>query len=448
MQENQKKIRSDIFAVAIPMIVSAVSIPLLGIVDTAILGHLDSPVYLASINVGVTIFNMLFWSMAFLRMSTTGLVAQAHGKNDLVLVQKRLSQALAVALVLSFIFLIFKDFILLLALQLASNGGRVAELASEYYSVRIISAPATLTLMVLSGYFLALQQTKKVLVLVSLNQFLNMILDYVFVMEWGWGLKGVAWGSLISEYLALLCGVMFLQKQGFDLKHWVLVFNSIKSWKDVRDLFSVNRDIFIRTLCLIAVFTMMTKGSANLGEITLAANVVLMNFFYFMSYGLDGFAHAIESLCGKYYGAGDFQKFKQTLKQTFKISAWIALGFALFYGIFGEMIVSWLTSLQTVQSEASKYIFWMVIIALISMPSFVYDGVFVATTEAKIMRNTMVLAVIFCYIPLWYLCRPLGNHGLWLAFGGFFLIRTLSVHFYYRQWQKNWQTQLKNNSAT
>lgn len=434
---------NNIFSVALPMILAAVSIPLLGIVDTAILGHLESPVYLASINIGVTIFNILFWGMGFLRMSTTGMVAQAYGQSDHQKVEIKLSQALLVALTISFILLIFKDILISIILPLIANGGQAAELAKEYYSIRIFSAPATLTLLVLSGYFLALQQTNKVLVLVTVNQIVNMVLDYYFVMELKLGIQGVAWGSVISEYLALFAGVFFLYSQGFNLKKWLLIFQYLRKPKSLSEFLSVNRDIFIRTVCLVTVFTMMTKGSANQGELTLAVNAVLMNFFYFMSYALDGFAHAVESICGKYYGSKNYKKFHQVLGLIFKISFLISMLFALFYLVFGQSIINRLTSLMTVQTEAGHYIYWIIAVVVVSMPSFVYDGVFVATTEAKIMRNTMVVATIFCYIPLWFFGKPYGNHGLWMAFLGFFIIRSLAVHIYYLKWKQNWKISIQ-----
>jgi len=427
-----------IFAIAIPMILSAISIPFLGIVDTVILGHLDFPIYLASINVGATIFNVLFWGFGFLKMSTTGLIAQSYGKHDVVNINKQLTQALIIAIVIAFMLLVFQKVIGVYALKLTSQGGQVATMAGEYFYIRIWSAPATLLIYVFFGYFLAIQESKKVLLIMLVNQVGNMVLDYVFVMEWHWGIAGVAYGSLLSEYAAVLLGIYFLFKSGYklpsiqQLKHW-LTPNA-----EMKQFFVLNRDIFIRTLCLMAVFALMTKGSARLGELSLAGNAVLLNFFYLMSYGLDGFAHAVESLCGQAYGANDKKEFKQILKQVFVISFIIALFSSIIYLLFGQEIVSLLTSIQEVKDYANVYIIWLVIIPIIAMPSFVYDGLFVATTEARIMRNSMVMATIFCYIPLWYLLRGYGNHGLWMAFLSFFIVRSTAIHIYYLKWIKKW----------
>ena len=427
-----------ILSIALPMILSAISVPMLGIVDTAILGHLDTPLYLAAINIGTTIFNVLFWGFGFLKMSTTGLIAQSYGENNQSNINMQLFQALVMALIIAVLLLVFKHWIGVFAIKLTAQGGRVAEMAAEYFYIRIMSAPATLLIYVFMGYFLAIQQANKVLLIMLVNQVGNMVLDYVFVMEFHWGIAGVAYGSIISEYAALLLGMCFLVKSNFTLPN----FPQLKLWLapnvEIKKFFVLNRDIFIRTLCLMIVFTMMTKGSARLGEVSLAANAVLLNFFYLMSYGLDGFAHAVESLCGQAFGAKNQKALKQILQHVFIISLIIASLFSFIYLFFGQEIVSLLTSIKEVQNYASHYIIWLVIIPVIAIPSFVYDGLFIATTEAKIMRNSMVMATIFCYIPLWYLLRNFDNHGLWMAFLGFFVVRTTLIHLYYKKWMKDW----------
>ncbi len=442
-EDNNLNQYRSIFAVAIPMILSAISIPMLGIVDTAILGHLDTPIYLAAINIGTTIFNILFWGFGFLRMSTTGLIAQSFGESNKEKINLQLSQALLVAVGIALLLIIFQVWIGEIALKLMSEGGQVANLASSYFEIRILSAPAALVIYVLSGYFLAIQQAKKVLIIMLVNQVGNMLLDYLFVVHYQLHIEGVAYGSVISEYLAVFIGMILVFKSDFNFKYILQHIAEIIKYSEIKDFFLLNRDIFIRTLCLMLVFAMMTKGSARLGELSLAANAVLLNFFYLMSYALDGFAHAVESLCGQAYGAKENLKLKQLLVKVFKISLLIAFGFSGVYLLLGNQIVSWLTSIQEVRNYASIYLPWLIIIPFIAMPSFVYDGLFVATTEAKIMRNSMVLATLFCYIPLWYGLRDYGNHGLWMAFLGFFIVRSLAVHFYYMGWIKNWEKQLE-----
>lgn len=425
----------NIFAIAVPMILSAITIPMLGIVDTAILGHLDTPIYLAAINIGATIFNVLFWGFAFLKMSTTGLISQSFGEHNTKKINQQLTQALGIAVFIAVVLLIFQVWIGEFAIYITSEGGGAAELAKKYFSIRIFSAPATLIIYVLFGYFLAIQQTKKVLAIMLVNQVGNMLLDYIFVMEFNWNIAGVAWGSLLSEYAAVFLGIYFLYGSGFRYTK-----RELRDKKEMKSFFILNRDIFIRTLCLMTVFALMTKGSSRLGEIALAANAVLLNFFYLMSYGLDGFAHAVESLCGQAYGARNKKVMQQIIKHVFVISFIIAAVFSLLYAVFGRELVALLTSIAVVQGYAHDYIIWLIVVPIIAMPSFVYDGLFIATTEAKIMRNSMVIATIFCYIPLWYVLQKFDNHGLWMAFLSFFVIRSTAIHLYYKKWIRNWDT--------
>ncbi|MCF6288916.1 MAG: MATE family efflux transporter [Proteobacteria bacterium] len=427
-----------IFTIAIPMVLSAISVPLLGIVDTAILGHLDSPLYLAAINIGTTVFNILFWGFAFLKMSTTGMIAQSFGSNQTAKITQQLTQALVIAVFIAMVLLLFRSPIGEFAIKLTANGGEVAIMAQEYYTIRIISAPATLILYVLFGYFLAIQQTKKILWIMLLNQVGNMVLNYIFVMQYHWGIAGVAYGSIISEYAALVLGLYYLFRLKFKFKNIFFLKQIFNNKSEIKLFFALNRDIFIRTLCLMIVFALMTKGSARLGNLSLAANAVLLNFFYLMSYGLDGFAHAVESLCGAAYGRKNKVLLKKILQQVFIISFVIAGFFSLSYWIFGNNIVSLLTSIEDVQNYASHYIIWLVIIPIVAMPSFVYDGLFIATTQAKIMRNSMLVATLFCFIPLWYWLRIYGNHGLWMSFLGFFIVRSTLIHLYYLKWIRNW----------
>ncbi|MCF6288758.1 MAG: MATE family efflux transporter [Proteobacteria bacterium] len=427
-----------IFTIAIPMILSAISIPMLGIVDTVILGHLDSPKYLAAINVGATIFNVLFWGFGFLKMSTTGLIAQSLGENNQNKINLQLTQALLIAVIIALALLILQKWLGYYLIRFTSSQGIVADMAHEYFAIRIFSAPATLIIYVFVGYFLAIQKSKVVLIIMLVNQVGNMLLDYILVMKFNYGIAGVAYGSLISEYLALLTGFYYL----FKTKYKAPQLQQLKDWlsqkEEIKQFFMLNRDIFIRTLCLMTVFALMTKGSARLGELSLAGNAVLLNFFYLMSYGLDGFAHAVESLCGKCYGARDKKQFKAIIRSAFILSFTVAISFSLLYLLFGKQLINLLTSIESVQNYSYDYILWLVIIPLIALPSFVYDGIFVATTNAKIMRNSMVIATIFCYIPLWYLLRRFDNHGLWIAFLGFFIVRSTSIHLYYRKWIKQW----------
>ncbi len=428
-----------IFAIALPMIASAISVPLLGIVDTAILGHLDSPQYLAAINMATTIFNILFWGFGFLKMSTTGLIAQSYGKGNFKQSDLQLSQALGIALFISIVIIALNYPIAKFSLFSLDAEPNISHLTLEYYHIRIFSAPATLMIYVFMGYFLAISQAKKVLSIMLVNQVGNMLFDYLLVIQFPLGMAGVAFGSLLSEYLALLLAFYYLAQSSYKVPKLSVFYHWLTNTSDLKQFFALNRDIFIRTLCLMLVFALMTKGSSRLGEITLAANAVLLNFFYFMSYATDGFAHAVESLCGQAYGRGDKKGLVLVVNRVFIIALTLASLFSLVYLVFGEEIVRLLTSLKEVQNYASQYLLWLAIIPMVATASFVYDGVFVATTQGKIMRNSMLLATFFAYLPLWYLLQTYENHGLWLAFLGFFIVRTTTVHVYFKLWIKTWK---------
>jgi len=425
----------EIFAIAGPMIASALSVPLLGVVDTAILGHLESPVYLGAITIGVTAFNLLLWGLGFLRMSTTGLVAQAYGRDDLAAVARHLTLALALASALAVLLMALAPFWTDPLLHwFASDQPRLQSLAKTYLIWRLWSLPASLWLFVIMAYFLATQRAYRVLQLMLVSQVGNMLLDYFFVMHWHWKIEGVAAGSVISEYLALLLGLWHVQRSG--------VFKALpadfrRQWarhrKAFRQLLVFNRDIFIRTLCLMLVFAFFTRQSASQGEVILAANAVLLNFFYLASYGLDGFAHAVESLAGRYYGKGDYKALRQVIRDVFVVS-WLVAGIlSVAYWMAGEWLIAVLTDLPMVRLASMQYLQWVVLLPVVAVASFVYDGLCVATLQTRVMRNSMVIATLLCFLPLWWALRPLGNDGLWLAFLGFFVVRGLAIHWYFRR---------------
>jgi MATE family multidrug resistance protein len=425
----------EILAIALPMIASALSVPLLGVVDTAIMGHLDSPVYLGAINVGVTAFNLFLWGLGFLRMSTTGLVAQAHGRGDRAAVARHLVQALLLALALAMTLLLLAPFwIDPLIRWFASDHGAVQALASTYMHWRLWSLPASLWLFVMMAFFLAIQRARVVLQLMLVSQVGNMLLDYFLVVHWHWKIEGVAAGSVISEYLALLLGLWHLARirilQALPKTFW-------RQWRlqrrELLQLLAFNRDIFIRTVCLMFVFAFFTRQSASQGEVILAANAVLLNFFYLASYGLDGFAHAVESLAGHYYGRGDKNALRQVIRDVFTVSWAVAAALSASYWLAGEGMIHLLTDLPAVRHASMEYLRWVVLLPLVAVASFVYDGLCVATLQTRVMRNSMLVATLFCFVPLWMMLRSLGNDGLWLAFLAFFIVRGLAIHLYFKR---------------
>lgn len=418
--------------VAVPMVLSAISIPMLGIVDTAILGRLDSEIYLGAVNVGSSGLNMLLWGLGFLRMSTTGLAAQAHGASQDEQLGLILTRGMAVACLLGLALLLLQPVLIPLQLWVLSNGGSVAVLAEQYMQIRYLALPMSLLLFVMNGYFLAVGQAGKVLALMLTSQLSNMVLDYVLVMHFDMAVAGVAWGSLISETLAMMLGLYWLLgSSATQSSQWRQLLND--RWSVWAAYFSLNRDIFIRTLCLIAVFVMMTKQSAVQGDLVLAANAVLMNFFYLTTYGLDGYAHAVESICGRQMGKGDAKGIRDSLQASLVFSLLMALAFVLCFGVWGQTIIALLTDLPDVVAMANQYLPWLVVLPLLSMHSFIYDGFCIGTTQTRVMRQAMLVSVLLAFIPLlwllWHFFPDSKNHMLWLSFTVFFVVRGLSMYW-------------------
>lgn len=427
----------QIHRIALPMMAASVSVPLLGVVDTAILGHLDSSVYLAAVNIGATAMNMLIWGFGFLRMSTVGLVAQAAGRGDWGVSAAHLARALSVAILLG-LFVVFSQFLWLPALLwLLADGGESEVLARHYLEIRIWSVPFHLLLFVVNGYFLAVDRARLVLWLTLISQVGNMLLDYLLVMVFHLDVRGVAWGSLISQGIAAAFGISWLISQGhINFELW----RQRRQWwqrNHLTSLFNLNSDVFIRTLCLMTVFALMTRFSAEQGALILAVNAVLLNFFYVTSYALDGYAHAIESISGRLYGQRDWSALNTAVTSVFNVSAVVALFMSVLFVLTGQSLVALLTDIDAVRNNTGPYLMWVYLLPVAAMLGFIYDGLCVGMTASKIMRNAMLVATLATFIPFWYISGFLfpgldTNHRLWGAFTLFFIVRGLMMHFMVR----------------
>lgn len=421
------------------MMAASISVPLLGIVDTAILGHLDSPAYLAAVNVGSSAMNLLIWGFGFLRMSTVGLVAQADGANNKILRSEHLIRALTVALALGMLVVSTQRLWLPWLMALLADGSSSVALAQDYLDIRLWSVPFHLLLFVINGYFLAVGRVSRVLYLTLVGQLVNMLLNYLLVMVYHLDVRGVAWGSLISQCLAASMGIYWLLKERhLNLTQWV----NVTSWwqrAHLWALFHLNKNVFIRTLCLMTVFALMTRFSAQQGTLTLAVNALLLNFFYLTSYALDGYAHAIESISGRLFGQRDWQALKMATTSVVKISWLVAVAISLLFWLSGEFIVNLLTDLHAVRRSAYDYLVWCYLLPIIAMLGFVYDGLCVGITASKVMRDAMLIATFLVFIPAWYGSgwllpqANLENHRLWAAFSLFFLARGLLMRSMYRR---------------
>lgn len=423
---NKRFSHRQVLALALPMILSNISTPLLGLVDTAVLGHLDSEQFLAAVALGGVIFSFIFWGFGFLRMGTTGLTAQAFGEEDKSELNAVLMRALVLALVICGLIFLFKQEIGQVSFYLLQSSAGVEALALRYFQIRIWSAPATLGMYVLLGWFIGQLNVKVPLLVVLITNISNIILDVLLVYQFNMLLEGVALASVISEYIGFTVALLIAIRQ--LRKNSSLWLNG--QWLDIakfKAMLVVNSHIFIRTWCLISVFAFFTVQSAKMGDLVLAVNAVLLNFQSFMAYALDGFAHAAEALVGKAAGAKNKLMFRQAVATAGLWSCAVAVVFSVFYLSLGPQIIVLLTGLEAVQKMANEYLFWLVIMPLVSFVCYLFDGIFVGAMMTKAMRNTMLFSLFVVFLPVWYFTRFMGNHGLWLAMTAFMLARGLSM---------------------
>lgn len=421
-----------VWRIAGPMILSAVTTPLLGIVDTAVVGHLEQAWYLGGVAVGGTIFATLFMGFNFLRMGTTGLTAQAYGAGSDNGVRESLGQPAVAAVMLAALLLVLRQPIIDVAMVLLAPGPEVAEQARLYFAIRIFSAPASLLNYVLIGWLLGMQNARGPLAMVLTINIINILLDLWFVLGLGWRVEGVAAATLIAEIAGLAVGGLFIRQELRDRRG---------DWSEIRladprryaRLLDVNGNLFIRTMALMFVFAFITARGARLGDTVLAANAVLMNFQMLLAYALDGMAHAAEALVGKAAGARDRAGLLRAVARTLRWSLGMAVAFTFAYLVAGTRLIDVMTGIDTVRETARVYLPWLIASPLISVWSFLYDGVYVGITRSREMMAVMVLATVGLFLPVWYLFADLGNQALWLAFTVFMLGRGLGMHLWFKR---------------
>ena len=423
---------SDIWRIALPMLLSNLSIPLLGLVDTAVLGHLDQPWYLAAVAIGAMVFSTLYNGVNFLRMGTTGVAAQGFGRNDAETVVRSLREAMLVALAIAALMIGLAPLIRDAALALVRPEAAVTAEAARYFDIRIFSAPATLATYVIVGWFLGLANARVPLIITLVVNVTNIVLDIALVVGLGMKTAGVAYATVFAEYLGLGVGLILVSRES---ARWpaTVPWRAVVAEADFGRYFAINANIFIRTLALMFTLFFMTALGARLGTTILAANAILMNLQYVVSYGLDALAHAAESIVGRFEGRNDKRGLRASVQLIFRWSIGVAVTVAVLLAVGGPWFIGLLTDLEDVAATARQYLPWLVLSPLVSVWSFVYDGVFIGATLARQMRNVMVAAAVFGFVPVWWFSQSLGNHGLWLAFTMFMLIRAVGMHLYYRQ---------------
>ncbi|MCX2524955.1 MATE family efflux transporter [Larsenimonas rhizosphaerae] len=414
-----------VWGLAWPIILSNITVPLLGLVDTAVVGHLSDARYLAAVTLGATLFSFLFWGFGFLRMGTTGLTSQAHGRGDTKSLRHLLGQSLIIALILGLILIALSPLLITAGLDLLGGAPDTRELANGYAYIRICSAPAVLVNYALIGWFLGQQNSRVTLLIMVLTNSINIVLDLILVVGLDMTSNGVALASVVADYCACATGLWLAMRQ---LKRipgtWSIEL--LSRLRAYAPLFHVNRHLFVRTMCLLSAMAFFTAQGARIDTTTLAANAILMQLVMMTSYGLDGFASAAEALVGEAAGKNDKTLMSHHIVACTWFSILTATGAALLFWLAGPWFISLMTGLAPVTATAVSFLPWLVVMPLVAVWSYLLDGVFIGLTDTRAMRDTMIIALM-AYMACWYVTQSLANTGLWLSFTLFTAVRSLGL---------------------
>ncbi|MBQ2851921.1 MAG: MATE family efflux transporter [Bacteroidales bacterium] len=412
-----------ILKLAIPNIISNITIPLLGLVDMILMGHLGSATYIGAIALGGTIFSVLYSFFSFLRAGTTGFTAQAYGSNDKTETIYSLYRSICIGIPIIILILTLQNPIAKISQFLLDGSDDVKSLALSYFYIRIWAAPANIMLYCLNGWFVGMQNTKSPMFIAILINVFNIIFSILFVIVLKQNVTGVALGTVLAQYSGLTLAIILLIK---DYRKYFIKIekNILFDFKKIKRFFKVNTDLMIRSFLLIISIAFFTNQSAKLGDNILAINMILLQSFYIFSYFTDGFAYAGEALTGRFIGSKDAVSLKKTIKLLLIWGFSISIPFTILYGLFPSTFVKIISNDPNILEQIQPYYVYMIIIPIITFAAFIWDGIYIGATASKAVRNTMIIASIFVFLPAWYILVPsLENHGLWIAFLCFMLTR-------------------------
>lgn len=432
--------RSDrhLWRLAWPLILTNLTVPMLGLVDTAVLGHLDSPEYLGAVAVGANLFSILYWTFGFMRMGTTGLAAQAFGRRDAVAQTALLVRSLILATGIGLILITLQTPLLATGLALMKPGPEVAKLASEYAAIRIWSAPAVLCQYTLVGWLIGCQLPRGPMIMLIVANGMNIVLDILFVTVLGWNSRGVAMATVAAEYSATGLGLWLVWLRLPD--HRASLRTLLGRTGDYLALIRVNRYLLVRTITLLLVLAFFTAQGARQGEITLAANAVLLTFLLVISAGLDGFANAAEAMVGQAVGHRSHQRFLVACRTAARWSLIGSVMFTILFLVSGYWLIGLLTSIEEVRAMARQYLPWLWLLPLSAVWGYLFDGIFIGATRTRDMQNTMLFSALGVFLPVWWLTTSWGNHGLWFALIALMLARagSMATVFLLRTRNRSW----------
>jgi MATE family multidrug resistance protein len=422
---NRRQLDAKIWAIAWPAIISNISIPLLGLVDAALLGHLGDPRHLAAVAVGGSILSFLYWGFSFLRMGTTGDVARAYGEGDDERALVAVGRAAVIAVSAAALLLLLKQPLLEVGLTLMAPRETIRQLAEGYAAIRLLSAPAVLLTYVAVGWFIGRQNTRWPMVILIATNVVNILLDALFILGFDLASRGAAMATVCAEYAGLALAGYGLLRSGLPTLS-AATRRAIGNLRGLRSVLVSNSELMIRTLTLLFAFAFFTAMGENLGSSVVAANAVMMQFLLFSAFALDGFAYAAEGLAGEALGSGNPARFHQVTRRCALWTAATAVLISALILLGRPLLFPQLTSIAEVLAVMQAQGLWLVLMPLVSAPSYLLDGVFVGAGATRPMMLTMLFSALV-YLSTWYLGQPLGNHGLWLAFAVFNTVRGLTL---------------------
>jgi len=423
--------RRRVLILAIPVIISNSSVPLVGIVDTAVMGRMGSPEWVAATAVGAIIFSSIYWVFGFLRMATGGLVAQAYGAHDNLSTTRTTLRSLFIAVVLGFVLIALQVPLLHLGLFAMAEGESWRALTAVYFKIRILSAPATLATYALLGALIGLQRMNQVLILQLLLNVLNIVFNIALFKFTTLGIAGVAIATVVSEYITVAVGLYIIRDQllislgDSSLYDWLFERTALLRY------FRISGDLFIRTLCLTLSFYWMTVVSSRQGVVILAANTVLLHMVHFASHCMDGYAHAVESLTGYAIGKRSKKHLNGAILASFQLGIVTALSIGILYSLFGTTIINTMVPESATVQIAQQWLLWAILAPIVGIWSFVLDGIFIGATETASMRNSAILSAAVFLISISVLAPIYGNTGLWISYYILLLIRAVTLAAYW-----------------
>ncbi|MEW6999092.1 MATE family efflux transporter [Colwelliaceae bacterium BS250] len=434
-----KNERRALFTLAIPMILSNITVPLLGLIDTAVIGHLPHAYFLGGTAVGSMIITAIIWFCGFLRMSTSGLAAQAFGSNNQQQMLLVLSRGLIVALTIGLLLVALQQPFIDGALWLAGGSNEVQLYARQYSEIRVWGFPAALANLVVLGWLLGMHKAKQAMWVIILTNVVNLCLDLLFVLGFNWQVQGVALATLIAEYSGLLLGLWLIRasihKQMGALRSALAdIKQQIFARSQLLAYMQLNRDIVIRTICLELCFIFITFEGAKLGDTVVATNAILMNFILLISFGLDGIAFGAEARVGKAKGAKDLLGLKIAVKVAMVYNLIFAIFYSLFFLLFGKQFILLLSDIEPVTQLAEQFLPWITLLPILACWCYLFDGIYIGLTQGRVMRNSMLIATFGCFFPVWWLFSSLGNHAIWAALSIFMVVRGLTLMWHFKHY--------------